>query len=121
MAGEILKNLRSIKGLTQTELAARAPLSLSIIQKMEKAKSIKGRRSTWRKAVGALGITLEEFEATVNGGGAIPVSMSPELQIEATEMAKAEGMSLPEWVKETVQNRIAAKDRKKAGKPRKDA
>lgn len=97
MAGELLKKLRIEKGLTQTQLAVRANLSLSIIQKMEKAKAVGGRRSTWRRAVEQMERTLEEFEDTARGNSLISLAIPLDLREEIARQAKSIGVNDEQW------------------------
>lgn len=92
MPGEILQSFRDRAGLTQTELAFKADVSLSQIQKMEAAQTMRGHRSTWRRVAEALGKGLDAFDAPSQ-------SLPSELMTQLETHARDAGLSIEEFVR----------------------
>lgn len=97
MLGEVVKKIRKRKGMTQTDLAIAARLSLSIIQKIEKAGN--GTRPTHRAIAEALGLTLEQFDRMVEiETETIPVVL-PRYAYEHAEAEAVKSKVTPlEWI-----------------------
>jgi len=63
--GDIFKEARQLKGLTQEELADRTNINLRTIQRIENGKN-KPRLNTLRSLVGELGLELDAFIKDLN-------------------------------------------------------
>jgi len=105
MLGESLKKLRERMGLTQTDLAVKAGLSLSIIQKIEASKGdLAGTRPTHRAIAEALGMTLEDFDARMADDAAnVSIRLPRELYERAMPFAEAQGIDGEAWVAAAVE------------------
>lgn len=75
--GTLLRQLRSVSGLTQEELAARSRLSVRAIADMERGRTARPYRSSVRQVADALGLSGPDRELLTQAARPTPAKVSP--------------------------------------------
>jgi transcriptional regulator with XRE-family HTH domain len=101
MLGTALKQLRKKQGLTQTDLAVKAGLSLSIVQKMEASETeLGGTRPTHRAIAQAMGMNLDEFDAALlEAADMVNVPLPRDVFDLLKAASESEKQSAAEWIR----------------------
>jgi predicted transcriptional regulator len=89
--GQTIKQWRERAGYTQTDLAIKAGVSLSTIQKMEASAAVGGRRSTVRQVIEAMGFTLEDLDAIQVRPDTVAVHLPRDVYNSILERSRHEG------------------------------
>lgn len=117
--GKKLVELREQRFLSRQELAQRADLATSAVQRIEQSRATTVRGRTLRKLAGGLAMEEDEFEIAVRPGGrtvTLPADLTADLQLLAGKR------SVVDYLREHVKLHGVREDEaggsNKGGKPR---